>query len=219
MTVDVTTLRTRRSLLAAALGAVGAFAAGAIARPDRVSAHDADDIRLGGNTLQDETGVTAIRNLASDTGGMSVDAAGGGYGLAATYRGPGPTGFAIQGFSYQTTGVEGYANASGQTGVRGRARGGTGVLGFSGAASATLPAVHPKTGVFGVASQDASAIGVLGQSATGRGGVFSGKVAHLRLPPSSAATHPHAGQPGDVFVDSSYRLWFCKGGASWVKLA
>jgi hypothetical protein len=73
--------------------------------------------------------------------------------------------------------------------------------------------------VFGSASQDASAIGVSGQSTTGRGGVFKGKVAHLRLPPSNAATHPNAGQPGDLFVDSSYRLWFCKGGASWKQSA
>ena len=108
----------------------------------------------------------------------------------------------------------------GNPGVRGRSEGSTGVHGYSGPYTGpTTPAARAKTGVYGLASQDANAIGVYGLSTKGRGGVFQGKIANLRLPPSSAASHPTAGQPGDVFVDSSYRLWFCKGGASWVKLA
>ena len=61
--------------------------------------------------------------------------------------------------------------------------------------------------------------GVYGDSALGRGGHFRGKKAQVKLEPSAAATHPASGQRGDLFVDKSGRLWFCKGGTTWVKLA
>jgi hypothetical protein len=37
--------------------------------------------------------------------------------------------------------------------------------------------------------------------------------------PSSRSTHPSSGALGDLFLDKSGRLWFCKGGTTWVKLA
>ena len=43
----------------------------------------------------------------------------------------------------------------------------------------------------------------------GRGGQFSGKKAQLRLIPSTATTHPAAGQAGDLFLDKTARLWLC----------
>jgi hypothetical protein len=59
---------------------------------------------------------------------------------------------------------------------------------------------------------------VFGESVEGRGGRFKGKKAQIRLHPSTDATHPTSGSGGDLFVDASKRLWFCKGGTSWVRL-
>lgn len=61
--------------------------------------------------------------------------------------------------------------------------------------------------------------GVVGTSAHGRGGRFSGSAAQIQLMPSTAGGHPTTGQSGDLFVDSHHRLWFCKGGTSWVQVA
>ena len=46
-----------------------------------------------------------------------------------------------------------------------------------------------------------------------------GKSCPAALLPSGAASHPSSGQAGDLFVDVSHRLWFCKGGTTWVLLA
>ena len=93
----------------------------------------------------------------------------------------------------------------------------TGIHGQSGGATRSKSPLH--TGVYGSATGDASAVGVHGSAAAGRGGLFSGGVAQLNLVPSSAATHPASGQAGDLFLDKSSRLWLCKGGTGWVKLA
>jgi hypothetical protein len=96
-------------------------------------------------------------------------------------------------------GVYGAARADG-SGVRGR-----GAIGVEG--------VGP-TGVRGVGE------GGPGISATGqRGGVLAGDVAQLRLEPAAAATHPALGETGDLFVDASGRLWFCRGGSDWHQVA
>jgi hypothetical protein len=52
-----------------------------------------------------------------------------------------------------------------------------------------------------------------------RGGLFGGDQAQIRLRPSKRATHPPTGRSGDLFVDSSGRLWFCRGGSDWARLA
>jgi hypothetical protein len=57
-------------------------------------------------------------------------------------------------------------------------------------------------------------------SVNGRGGVFSGAQAQVRLvPDAKAKTHPAKGLAGDLFVDASHRLWFCKNPGTWVQLA
>jgi hypothetical protein len=54
-------------------------------------------------------------------------------------------------------------------------------------------------------------IGVVGVGgAHGRGAQLSGGAANARLRPAAAATHPTTGKAGDLFVDSSVRLWFCQ---------
>jgi hypothetical protein len=54
---------------------------------------------------------------------------------------------------------------------------------------------------------------------SGRGVVTEGSSAQLRLVPGSARSHNRNGQPGDLFVDSANRFWFCKGKTAWVRLA
>jgi hypothetical protein len=100
----------------------------------------------------------------------------------------------VQGSSYSPTGqaVIGWAN-----------EGGTGVVGVS---STTYPTNVPQhTGLVGVGAD--------------RGAVVQGGKAQLRLIPSSAVSHPATGLAGDLFMDSSHRLWVCKGGAAWRQIA
>ena len=68
-------------------------------------------------------------------------------------------------------------------------------------------------------SQTANSRGVLGLSTNGRGGAFNGKKAQIQLRASAATTHPSSGARGDLFVDNSGRLWFCKGSTTWKQLA
>ncbi len=62
-------------------------------------------------------------------------------------------------------------------------------------------------------------VGVEAVSKNGRGGRFAGKLAQLQLAPANTATHPTSGSAGDLYVDRSKRLWFCKGGTRWVQIA
>jgi hypothetical protein len=94
------------------------------------------------------------------------------------------------------TSVSGYGvNAAGGTGIGVYANGTTGI--------STL----------------GETFGITARSTAGRGGLFSGFAAQMQLTPGSAATHPTSGQAGDFYVDTSARLWYCKGGTSWVELA
>jgi hypothetical protein len=80
--------------------------------------------------------------------------------------------------------------------------------------------------VFGTFSEGAGTA-LYGRSAAGvgvsglgeRGGTFTGVKANVRLVPALRATHPHKGSRGDLIVDESGRLWYCKGSTSWKQLA
>lgn len=85
--------------------------------------------------------------------------------------------------------------------------------GVSGYGRGLTPGVRGSNGL------SANGVGVLGSSSQGRGGVFSGKAAQIRLEPNRATTHPVNGKRGDLYVDSSGRLWFCKGSSNWSQLA
>ena len=63
-------------------------------------------------------------------------------------------------------------------------------------------------GVHGVSD---TFIGVVGESASGVGGNFSGGLAPLRLQPASNVGPPAAGdhRRGELFVDSGGALFFC----------
>jgi hypothetical protein len=60
-----------------------------------------------------------------------------------------------------------------------------------------------------------TAAAVTAVATAGRGAELTGGPAQLRLLPSSATTHPTTGRRGDLFVDKSGRLWFCKGKTNW----
>jgi hypothetical protein len=52
-----------------------------------------------------------------------------------------------------------------------------------------------------------------------RGATLVSNVAQMCLTPGTLATHPASGAAGDLYVDKSTRLWFCKGGTAWHQLA
>jgi len=142
-----------------------------------------------------------------------------GSGSAIGVYGDSGSSFGVLGVSGSSTAVYGSSASTTLPAVVGYSfHGSTGLQGYSGAAVSS-PASPVKTGVFGSADTDEASVGVRGRSPTGRGGVFGGKLAQLRLSPSGASTHPASGQRGDLFVDSSGRLWFCKGGTTWKQLA
>jgi hypothetical protein len=120
--------------------------------------------------------------------------------------------------------VYGHVNndkANGVFGEQQKATGaGSGVLGISKGTGNSVfgykPSNAPGHAVVGV--NDNAGLGVNGISAKGRGGAFAGKAAAVRLVPTTAATHPSSGLGGDLYVDTSKRLWFCKGGTTWVQI-
>lgn len=88
---------------------------------------------------------------------------------------------------------------------------GNAIYGYVANSSNTQAAVLASTTGTGAAVEATSTKGV--------GGKFTGKAAQVRLVPSAASNHPATGARGDLFVDKSGRLWFCKGGSSWKQLA
>jgi hypothetical protein len=52
-----------------------------------------------------------------------------------------------------------------------------------------------------------------------RGATLVSNVAQMRLTPGTLTTHPAGGMAGDLYVDRSNRLWFCKGSTTWHQLA
>jgi hypothetical protein len=160
---------------------------------------DSDAIEGVYGTSQSGTGVYGFSQEGD--GMQAVGATSGKSGLLAQQSDAG--GWAVNGANEEaeTNGYLGGAN-----GLLGQARGstGSGVVGYAGSGSPPVGPAH---------------VGVYGVSGSGRGGVFKGNLAQLKLLPSSHLTHPPSGQRGDLFVDKSGRLWFCKGGTTWVKLA
>ena len=200
MAIDTTSPRTRRALLGAGLGAIAAAVASTLVRPVVTRAADGDPVLQG-----------AV-NAASST--TEIDTTG-----AGAFEAHSVSNFGVAGLSNSTIGVFGNSAGSDGYGVGGQASGnGTGVFGYSGL-TGTFPTALARTGVHGAADQGTSSVGVRGSSKRGRGVVASGKVAQLRLMPSSATSHPSSGALGDLFLDRSKRLWFCKGGRNWARLA
>lgn len=202
----------RRGLMVAGAGGVGAAVASSLVRALPVAAV------TGGNVILGQSNVADARTRITNSTVNGSAFAGFASGLGAGVFGQSPAGAGLGAFSATGYGVFSTSDSTSKPAVVGQSTGSrTAVMGYSG--SAALPASPAKTGVFGIANQDAAAVGIRGTSASGRGGVFKGGAAQLRLSPSTASSHPSSGQKGDLFVDTNGRLWFCKGGTTWKQLA
>lgn len=102
---------------------------------------------------------------------------------------------------------------------------GIGVHGFSSTFVGAWGGSDSGTGVVGdsdsgtgVRGQSLGGYGLSGQGPRG-GGEFSGLEAQVRLVPSGLSRHPESGRAGELFVDRQNRLWFCRGGKRWFRLA
>jgi hypothetical protein len=231
MAIDTTTPTSRRALIVGLAGGLAATVAGGMGRSPVARAADPNDVVLGASNSA--TSVTSITNTTDGDFTFACYASGLGIGVYGTspsglgVRGNSASGYglygesssgtAVWGGSSSGTGVRGVSSSSTLPAVVGRSGFNTGVQGYSG--SNSVPAGRAKTGVHGHADEDTASVGVRGTSLAGRGGVFRGATAPLRLVASPSATHPASGQRGDLFVDASGRLWFCKGGTTWKLLA
>jgi hypothetical protein len=175
----------------------------------------------------------AASSAHGSAGRLLTDTTSSGHGLFAEARGTGhavhaskgspeananKTGHAVLATQNSTTST--YAAVLGVTkgsgaGLQGRGEGtGYGVWGEIADSALAQSAV--------VGSTEGGGAGVEGISIRGRGGQFTGSKAQVRLLPSNRKTKPSTGKRGDLFVDASGRLWYCKTGASttgWVQLA
>jgi len=187
--------RSRRALLAGALGGIGAWAAAALDRAGAVRAANGDPVLVGGTYTS--TSVTKISGITNDQAVFWAENTQGGDGLqgsslagtavsATSTYGPG-----VQGGSSSNAGVVGNSDTS--TGVAGGSTSGVGVRGDSlgskpgclgvSAGNTTgvqsysgdpvigppIPLAKAKTGVYGYAAQDSASRGVIGESPAGIG--------------------------------------------------
>jgi hypothetical protein len=227
MSIDTAMRQSRRALLGGAIGGLAALVANALGRPAIVAAHDPDDVRLG--TDNSTAGFTIVQCTTEGGNGFQGTAHGdGSWGLV----GNSDTGVGVYGLGGTGTGVYGTTGDGGNSVVGEKTTAGSAVWGNIKSSTSTDGAVVGTTighgpGVRGVNNSDGRGTwgkalgtgeGVYGESALGRGGLFVGKKAQIRLAPSTATTHPSSGSAGDIFVDASKRVWFCKGGSTWVRL-
>ena len=73
-----------------------------------------------------------------------------------------------------------------------------------------------------VTSNAGTGPGIKATGVNGRGGIFAGALAQVQLTPGSKSTHPTTGNRGDLYADSTGRLWFCKttgSKATWHQIA
>jgi hypothetical protein len=237
-TIDTAARRSRRALLTSVLGAVAATAATAIAGAQRVlAAGDDGAIIHVGDFLTDVQSTTTLANNANNFAVMQLTSNGTGDALrtradsgvgvkafsdGTAIQGTSTAGAGVHGESGSHVGVEGVANTG--IGVRGTANGAgwTSVVALKESPGTALAAliVDPGSGSSAVeASTQGGGAGIFAESSKGRGGRFRGNKAQIRLDPSASPNHPRSGAAGDLFVDASKRLWFCRGGTSWVRLA
>lgn len=162
----------------------------------------------------------AIRAQVFRTGapgnGLDVYVEGNGHGVFVDK--PNEFGHSVLAYQKSTTGF--YAAIAGVTsnggpGLHGRGEGsGNGVWGQ------IADSAKAQSAILGTTEGNGAAIE--GNSILGRGGLFKGKKAAVRLVASSASNKPSTGTRGDLFVDSSGRLWYCKTSNSttgWKQLA
>jgi hypothetical protein len=181
----------RRAVIAAGIGGVLALIAQALSRPGAVRATNGDAVKAGqntdatANTSVTTTGGNGLQGNSADSGGSGVygENSNGGHGVAGrVFGGSGGIAVLADAGDYRATGATGLwakgGAGSGSVAVRAIAYGSvaveaqntgdlTAVLGYSG--SDTVPDTPEKTGVYGYAAQDNTAVGVMGGSDPGIG--------------------------------------------------
>ena len=218
MTIDTTTPRSRRALLAAAAGGLTALAAQALGRPAPALAANGGNVVLGTNNY--ETSRTLVKNETSGSTALWADALDAGTALYATSdSGMGVSGYSrdgtgVRGHSvYQAgvygfcggslasavptpaskTGVYGRSDATDGYGVKGRASAGTGILGYTSGG-------YPRAGVFGDAGADG--IGVRARSVDGSGVLAASTGGRGVLATSVDGTAVDAGSTNGIGVNA-----------------
>lgn len=187
MALDPTERRSRRALLASAVGGAAALAATQLAKPLTVAAADPNDVLLNDNNSA--TAITTITQGTPDTGAFKAIGAG--------------TGTGLEGASTTGTGVLGTTASVDIAGVVGTAGDTTG--------SYLAGGFDLNTGVYGFANADDFSSGLYGESVAGwgvygygtvgvggegsLGGYFAGSFAGLAAIGDVGATgaHAHAG--------------------------
>jgi hypothetical protein len=199
MTAPVDVTRSRRSLLAGALGGLGAWAASAVGRASPVHATNGDPLIAGATTTA--TATTSLHNTADFVTAFRVQSP------SRAIEGLSTSGYGVSGESSSSRGLNGVstsgsgvvavstsgfgldASSSTSFGVRARSTDYSAIYAFNDAgdqaaisahargnstgvigASGSLPsAARAKTGVFGYANQDSGSKGVWGFSRRGVG--------------------------------------------------
>jgi hypothetical protein len=124
MAVNETELRTRRGVLAGALGAVGALVVGALARPGEAEGANGDTVKVG--QAKSGSSLTSITSSSSGFKGKST-----GSGLSGIIgESTSGTGFGVNGVNSATNGV-GVRGAGGSGGIGVYGNGPRGVVGES----------------------------------------------------------------------------------------
>lgn len=157
------TRRSRRALLAGALGGIGAFAAAAIGRANPVRA-EGETMEVGGvyNTAES---ATILTNNANSNLVFKAESAASGIGV----HGKSASQIGVYGQSTSYLGVYGTSMSPDWPAILARSAGdSTALMGHSASAGA-IPTRPQKTGVFGYAIQDGSSRGVFGRSKAGQG--------------------------------------------------
>jgi hypothetical protein len=157
MSIDTAAPRTRRAVIAGAVGGLLATVAGLAKAPSAHAGVDGDLVLEATNTTDAQT------ELVADTPAAGLRVLGTGIGL----QGWGDIGVDAYG---ETIGVNAISDGTSAPAVVAWNRGNSvGQFGMSTDGNDSPPSMPPKTGVFGLAEQDAGARGVFGKTAAGQG--------------------------------------------------
>jgi len=178
--------KSRRALLAGLTGSLLAAVAGSLGRTEPVSAHDADDVRLGGTNSA--SNVTSIHvPSANDSDGLRVITSGDGVALG----GHADTNYGIIGNSNSGIGILGASG--GDIGVKAISYDNYGVFGITTIGSAAIHGEHSHGGA-GVEGTSDSGPGLFGFSASGRGVKGAGRIGiQGDVGPTQTAVHGFVG--------------------------
>lgn len=140
MTTDLYKPRTRRALLGAAVGAVGASVIGAVTATGLALATDDGSPILVGSQLSDVTTLTSLANSTNDTDLFYASSAGDGTAIS----GSSGSGVGVHGESASGVGVEAFSASA--TAVSATSTSGTGIVGSTATGIALLAAASDPKG-------------------------------------------------------------------------